>query len=253
MVFDIGGTSMRAAAVEGEVLGEIRKVSTPQEPKEGLATLFSIIREFDGSITAITGDFAGRVRNGIIDQATNLPRWNGVHIEEEISNEFRVPTHVVNDAILVGFGEKNRGAGRGFSDVAYLTVSTGVGGALIRVPDLANSPLLGSEFPELKPRLESQISGTAVTKKFGVHPKELHSLDERNKLADILADGIVEISAVWKPDVFVLGGSMIVGTNPIPLERVEERLRTRGVSLPVKMAELGDIGGLYGALALLNA
>ena len=85
-----------------------------------------------------------------------------------------------------------------------------------------------------------------MQKKFGIHPKDLDSLEERNKLADILARGLSEIYEKWKPDVFVIGGSMIVGVNPIPLERVCEKF----TAVPVKMAELGDNGGLIGGAIL---
>jgi hypothetical protein len=39
---------------------------------------------------------------------------------------------------------------------------------------------------------------------------------------------------------------MIVGINPIPLERVREKF----TAVPVQMAALGDNGGLMGAMIL---
>lgn len=253
VVFDIGGTNMRVAATDGETLGEIRKVPTPKDPKEGIATLVHIVRELDSSIIeSAAGDVAGSIsREGTIFDATNLPAWEGVNIAEEISRALGAPVRVLNDAVVVGFGEAERGSGKGFPVVAYITVSTGVGGARINRKDLSKSVLL-AEFGALKQRLHEEVSGTAVSKKFGIHPKELDSIDERNRLADILAEGLAELAAAWKPDVFVLGGSMIVGINPIPLERVQETLHARSIQVPVRMAELGDNGGLYGAAALLR-
>lgn len=252
IVFDIGGTNMRVATANREMLGEIKKVPTPREPKEGIATLSQIARQLaGGTISAAAGDVPSSVaEDGRMYDATHLPAWEGIPIVEEISRALGVPTRVFNDTVVAGYGEAERGAGRGFSAVAYITVSTGVGGARIDKRALAKSPLL-ADFAALKRHLESEISGTAVQKKFGVHPKELDSLEERNKLADILAEGLAEIATTWKPDVLVLGGSMIVGINPIPLDRVEEQLRARGIPVPVKMAELGDNGGLIGALAML--
>ena len=234
-----------AAAYDGE-LGEIRKVPTPQDPKQGIALLVQIVKELSqGTPEKIAGDVPGSIDGeGRLD-ALNLPLWEGMKVAEEVSRALDVPTQVFNDAVLIGYGEARGGGGKGFARVVYMTVSTGFGGALVK-DDLAKSPLLGSEFPELKPRIEAQISGTAVRKKFGIHPKDLDSLDERNKLADILAEGLAEIYETWKPDVFVIGGSMIVGVNPIPLERVREKF----TAVPVKMAELGDNGGLIGGAIL---
>lgn len=249
IVFDIGGTNMRVAVAEEGTLREIRKVPTPQDPEEGVALLARIAQELGGkNLTAAVGDVPSSVdKGGRMYNATNLPKWEGTNITEELSRALGTPVRVFNDTVVVGYGETQKGAGRGFSRVAYITVSTGVGGALIDTNDVSKSPLL-AELGAVKPRLESQVSGTAVHKKFGIHPKDLESLEEREELADILAEGLAEIAAVWKPDVFVLGGSMIVGTNPIPLERVMESLRTRDVEVPVKMAELGDNGGLIGAV-----
>lgn len=247
IVFDIGGTNMRVAAAEGDTLGEVRKVPTPQDPKEGVTTLVQLARKLGGgSIGKAAGDVPSSIDSGgRMYDAESLPAWNGVHVAEEISRALGVPTRVLNDAVVVGLGEAQRGGGRGFSSVAYLTVSTGVGGALIK-SEVSQSPILQADFEELKRNLNEQISGTAVQKKFGIHPKELDSLEERNKLADILAAGLTEIYEKWKPDVFVLGGSMIVGVNPIPLERVREKF----TAVPVKMAELGDNGGLIGGMIL---
>ena len=136
--------------------------------------------------------------------------------------------------------------------MASATVSTGVGAALIvegrMVPPddffLGHVALPGGELEEL-------VSGTAVRKKFGIEPKDLESLDERNKLADILAAGLVPLSQKWSPDTIVLGGSMIVGVNPIPLDRGMGTLATLIQNPPViKMAELKDNGGLEGGRIL---
>lgn len=257
VVFDIGGTNMRVAAASDDELGEIKKIPTPKNPEDGISQLARLARELGGSFSAAGGDIAGRVsKEGILSDARNLRAWEGVNIVEEVSKALGAPVRVYNDAIVVGLGEAKVGAGKGFSRVTYITVSTGVGGALIKEDRPADSPLLG----DLNLRvgdLEAQISGTAIQKKFGIHPKDLDSLEERSKLADILARGLSEISEAWKPDVFVLGGSMIVGKNPIPLERVQESLNKMLTMYPkppaLVMAQLGDNGGLEGGRVLAQS
>jgi len=250
IVFDIGGTNMRVATAVGDVLGEIRKVPTPQDSHEGIRLLATLAKELAVSgIERAAGDISGRFdSDGALYDAKNIRLWEGVRIAHEVSVALGVPVQVANDAVVVGYGELVNGAGKGFSDIAYITVSTGVGGAFIKTGDIATSPLL-CELTLKIGDLEPLISGTAVRKKFGIAPKDLESLEERNKLADILAAGLEEIAAVWKPQAFVIGGSMIVGMNPIPLERVRERFS----AVPVKMAELGDNGGLIGGALLAAA
>ena len=255
---DIGGTNMRVASASNDVLGDIKKIKTPQDPKEGIARFVALARECAGGekITAVSGCVSGTVSDtGVLSDARNLRAWEGTNIVRELTGALGVPTHVVNDAACAGLGEAYAGAGRGAKTLAYVTVSTGVGGGWIvdgkiaAAGGVAGLKIRGTD-------LEDLVSGTAVTKKFGIHPKDLDSLEERNKLADTLAEGLQILIGQWPADVIVLGGSMIVGVNPIPIPRVQESLDKlltgQGKSPVIKMAELGDNGGLMGGIALLR-
>lgn len=255
IVFDIGGTNMRVAGVEDGVLGDVTKVPTPQDPDAGVATLVEIAKQIAGKriIDAAAGDFAGNIdTEGGVSGARNLQRWQGRAITREFSQELGAPVKIANDCIVAGLGELKFGAGKGFSNIAYMTVSTGVGGSLINEADPPRSPVL-SDLQLPIGDLEGLISGTAVRKKFGIEPKNLDSLDERNKLADILARGLSEIVAVWPCEAVILGGSMITGINPIPLDRVIATFSSLMPNPPaIKMAELGDTGGLHGGMILAS-
>lgn len=255
IVCDIGGTNMRVASVAGDALGEIKKVRTPKDPAEGIAQFVALARECvqGEKITSVAGCVAGTLSDGgVISDARNLRAWEGKNIVRELSDALHAPVHIVNDAALAGLGEASAGAGRGAVKLAYITVSTGVGGGLIEdgkivaAGGIADIKINGTD-------LEDLVSGTAVTKKFGIPSKDLDSLDERNALADILAKGLCVVVERWSPETIVLGGSMIVGMNPIPVSRVQESLSKLLANPPViKMAELGDNGGLWGGLALLK-
>ncbi len=254
IVTDIGGTNMRVSSVREGTLGNIKKVPTPKLPPLGIAMLAQLARDCAGSekITAVAGCIAGDVGDdGVISGARNLRAWEGTNIIRAISETLDAPAKLLNDAGVVGLGELHSGAGKGANKLAYVTVSTGVGvaiiidGAVVATGSRARIMLDGVDIEDL-------ISGTAVMKKFGVHPKDLDSLEERERLADTLAEGLRVIVHNWSPDTIVLGGSMIVGKNPIPLERVQESLYSAlmGSKPRIKMAELGDNGGLWGGLSL---
>lgn len=256
IVFDIGGTNMRVAGVEDGVLGEVTKVTTPQDPDVGVTTLVEIAKQIAGKriIDAAAGDFAGNIDSGgTISGARNLQRWEGRAIAREFTARLGVPVRIANDCIVAGLGELRHGAGKGFSNIVYITVSTGVGGSLINETNPSRSPVLSDLHLSIGD-LESLISGTAVQKRYGIEPKYLDSLDERNKLADVLAQGLKEIVEAWPCEAVILGGSMITGVNPIPLERVIATLASLMQKPPViKMAELGDSGGLHGGMILASA
>lgn len=262
VVFDIGGTKMRVAGVVDGELRDARIEPTPQNPQEGIQKLVSLIKDISKgeALLEVSGCIAGRIdSDGKLYGARNLSSWVGIELPEQLQKALRVPVFIANDAEFAGLGEAMMGAGRGSVSVAYITVSTGVGGALIKngTVDSKSEELEVSRIPVAGGDLEGTVSGTAVKKHFGIEAKNLDSKEERKKLADILAEGLKEVIAVWKPDMIVLGGSMIVGTNEIPLDEVEVALHygkhDASESFPqIRKAELGDLGGLYGALVYIK-
>ena len=255
IVFDIGGTNMRVARATDDSLEEISKVPTPQDPKEGMEQFVSLVSTIAGGkeIAAIAGCMPGELENGAIKDMPNIPRWVGLKPAEVLAHAFGSPVTIVNDAGCVGLGEYRFGAGQGASIMMYMTVSTGVGGARITDGAIDRSAIGFHPGKQILngETLENQISGKAIQKKFGIHPKDLESIDERNALADVLAVGLFNSSIHWSPDTIVVGGSMIVGQNPIPLDRVRDDLTRRIQAFArvpkLVMASLKDDGGLQGA------
>jgi glucokinase len=255
IVFDIGGTNMRVARATDDALEEVSKVPTPQDPVEGMERLVALVKSVSGgaSISAIAGCMPGELEGNSIKDMPNIPRWVGLRPSDVLSNAFGAPVSIVNDAGCVGLGEYRFGAGAGSSIMVYVTVSTGVGGARITDGTIDRSAIGYHPGKQILngETLENQVSGKAVQKKFGIHPKDLDSVEERDKLADILSVGLFNSCVHWSPDTIVVGGSMIVGINPIPLERVRADLTRRiepFARMPrLVMATLKDDGGLQGA------
>ena len=75
------------------------------------------------------------------------------------------------------------------------------------------------------------------------------------KVSRVLAVGLNNTIVHWSPDVVILGGSMMKKIG-VPFDRVEAHLR-QIIKIypeipPLKKSKLGDLGGLYGALAYIN-
>jgi glucokinase len=70
-------------------------------------------------------------RRGIIMSPPNLPGWDDVHITEIFNKKYSIPVAVQNDANACALAEWKFGAGRGFSNVIFLTFGTGMGAGLI--------------------------------------------------------------------------------------------------------------------------
>lgn len=274
ILFDIGGTKMRVVAASREkFLGEPTVVSTPKDFNEGMETLKRIIdnlvSEFtanNGIVVAIVGGIAGPLNQEqtMLVKSPNLSGWVGHDIKNTLHEVYNAPVTLENDAALVGLGEAHFGAGRGKSIVAYLTVSTGVGGARIvdgeidraslgfepghQIIDPDNSLCPTCEGNDL----EAYVSGTAVEKRFGIKPYEIHDATVWDELAKFLAYGLNNTIVHWSPDIVVIGGSMMNEVG-IPIPAVRKHLAEILKIFPniplIEKAELADFGGLYGSLA----
>ncbi len=78
--------------------------------------------------------------SGDITMWPNNGTWNGFPLKRYLTDKFRVPILLEDDANAAAVGEHQMGAGRGHRDLAYITISTGIGCGLI----LRDSLYIGS-------------------------------------------------------------------------------------------------------------
>ncbi|MCP4176989.1 MAG: ROK family protein [bacterium] len=86
-----------------------------------------------GEIQAIGVGFPGYVqfKTGITLKTTNLEGYKNFPLKETFEKYFRRKVLVDNDANAQAFAELKYGAGRGFSDMIFVTISTGIGSGII--------------------------------------------------------------------------------------------------------------------------
>jgi glucokinase len=138
---DLGGTNLRAAAVDekGKVL---ERVSVPAHYDAGPLPVV-------GEIVATIGKIRDRVPHrvlhgvgigvpgfidieaGIVIGSSNLPGFNDFPVRDEIQKCLGIPIIVENDANAAALGEKWIGAGQNVKDLILLTLGTGIGGGVI--------------------------------------------------------------------------------------------------------------------------
>lgn len=151
VALDLGGTRYRVAV--GTPNGELEWHSSKNtDVARGMApVLDSIYASLDEAIAAAGGRAAVAGMGvaapgpldpwaGILYNPPNMPGWTNVPLKQLFEERFSIPAVVGNDANLAAVGEHRFGAGRGFADVVYVTVSTGIGGGIIS----DNRLLLGS-------------------------------------------------------------------------------------------------------------
>lgn len=278
---DIGGTQTRIALAEGNSLTTEPVIfATPKDYKTGLKQITTHMRNLlrDRELSAIAIGVAGSLNkeNTELFNAPHLPLWNDQPLVQDLKKQFNTHIFLENDTAMVGLGEAVYGAGKDQSIIAYLTVSTGVGGVRVvngRLDEHAlgfepghqiiMDPESGKQDSDSKTcpsclrfgHLEDFISGSALEERYGKQPSAIHDDRVWDDVARYLAYGINNTLVYWSPNVVVLGGGLIVH-KAINLDKVNVYLK-RIVKIfpelpPIKKNELGDAGGLYGALAYIN-
>jgi glucokinase len=267
LLFDIGGTKIRLARGEAGLIDEPRIIATPRQFKDGITAIEKVALEigrgaqFDG----VCGGIAGVLNRGKtrLVHGPHLKGWEGKQLVSSLGKIFGAPVHLENDAAMAGLGEAVYGAGQGFGIVQYYTIGTGVGGARI-VNGAIDAASYGFEpghqiimkcgaEKRTRPRtLEEYVSGSGLAFHYQKDPSRIHEEKIWNETAVWLAHGLYNSMLHWSPEVIVLGGGLIIH-NAILLKVVRKALRAFPNVYPkmptIKRAKLGDVSGLYGALA----
>lgn len=249
LIFDIGGTKMRLSVSRDlQTFSEPKVLPSPVSDAELLTVFAQTARELLG------GEAPEAMCGGI------TAKHDGA--KKGISQLFTCLVYLENDAALAALGEAHAGAGRGAQIMAYLTVSTGVGGARVvggKLDEQTTNSEPGYNLVSVngeEKTLEELVSGRSLGRRLGKLPKEVTDPAIWDELAGYLALGLSEIVTKWSPERVVLGGSMITGQPAIDLVVVEryfsDLARDLALKPEIKKAELGDFGGLHGALELLK-
>lgn len=267
VVADIGGTKSRIAAS-----ADLCSFSTPTilptaaDYDLALEQIISVIEQSVGDTTlkglcvGVPGLLSRDKRH--LRSVPNLPAWNNRPFASDLEKRLDTSVLLENDADQVGLGEALYGAGKGASIVAYLTVSTGVGGTRIvegKIDRSFDGYEPGGQYVSMHDpllSLEDLISGKAIHKQSGIQPEhhgKTHSLWPQ--LARTLAFGVHNAILFWSPERVVIGGAVMSDTGiQIDLVRSEvARIMKKFPDVPeIVHSSLGDYGGLWGALACLQ-
>jgi glucokinase len=137
---DVGRTIRGAMVREtGAILRQKRVVSEVTDPRLFINQLIDVINdlksshEADGQILAAGIGWAGLVnqRAQRIEANPNLVDVSSFDLHAELEKATGLPIVIDNDANVAAYGERCCGAAKGFDDVFYITMGTGIGAGLI--------------------------------------------------------------------------------------------------------------------------
>jgi glucokinase len=270
IVIDMGGTNTRIGLTRDlKEFFVTEKFPTPSSQKEVHTKINEILSRETDQIESIVLGVAGLVdyENKVVISAPHINWIKNMTVQEitGISNE---NIKVFNDAELAGLAEAHQPYATNFKNVAYITISTGVGGTVIRnkKPDthLSNyepghiiidkSTNIDEPVDNIRGSFESLCSGTAFYKKYNIQPKDCSDPEIWQSYGMDLADGLYTVTILWQPNAIVLGGSMTNQWNSF-----YESLIERYTSYPsyyvqptILKSELKDKNGLLGGLKILS-
>ena len=137
IAIDIGGTHIRVAAYEPDSTTPVAHYKTKTLANspgvfERLVKAVETIWQYE-KFTSIGIASPGPLdpHTGIILDTPNIPQWKNFPLAPKLSERFGIPVFLDNDANMAGLAEWQYGAGKGHTDLVYLTISTGIGGGVI--------------------------------------------------------------------------------------------------------------------------
>ncbi len=261
---DLGGTNVRVAKVseKGDIIQMIKEST---EIDQGVDHVMNkIIHMIEGiddyqSVKGIGMGVPGPVetKTGTMLLASNLAGFEGYCIKDPIEKYFNIPTYVDNDANVAGLGEATQGAGIGCETCYYVTISTGIGGALIHNGQVIsgkhghageignliidrNREKLANQLN--KGAVENEASGTAITRKGKVlfgdsieHAGHVFNLARQGnpqalELVDNMAYDLAVmfslIGHVVDPDMFIIGGGVMTKARDVFFDKMVAYYKT---------------------------
>ena len=234
---DIGGTNTRAALINEDY--SIEKIvihDTVSGSLEAfLESVSSIIEELcpdRKEVVAIAGGVPGRVRHdGYIYALPNI-HIDSIPLQEYLEKRFSLPVKIINDAEVASLAEANVGPYKDAKSLYFVTISTGVGGALTINGELRNSSYeVAHTLFECKGKnyeFEKIASGTGIktlcelngikiasAKQFfdGVREGKKDFLPAYEDWIDLLSRFFKMIQSLFEPEIIALTGGVMKSSD----------------------------------------
>ena len=290
---DLGGTTVKIAYFDetGEML---QKWEIPTVTTDGgkhilphiAASIRDFIRAYQINETMILGmgiGVPGPVDGkGVVNKCVNLG-WGVFNIVEELSALTGFPVKAGNDANVAALGEYWKGGGRGYDNMVFATLGTGVGGGIVIEGKLLHGAHgSGAEIGHMvlnrnetavcgcgkRGCVEQYCSATGIVRLAGlkgmkdVTCKDIFdaakagdkvALEVMDEYYEYLGEFLGSLCSVINPEAVVLGGGvskagemLLTGVEPY----FHKYVFHAASNVKFALASLGNDAGAYGAFKL---
>ena len=284
---DFGGTRIKIAIVDGAQVLEAHSIPTDKtkEPLALLADIADAIRELAPEPDSVGFAIPGEVdSSGRCWRLPNLPGFEGVPMQSELSRLLDCPVSVENDGTAAALAELQFGHGQQHPSFLILTLGTGIGGGVVidGVPRRGANGFAGELGHVVVNRdenwpcvcgatgcLETYVGTPGLKRKYaelGGEAEEIRDIADNARrgeaaglavfemMGEVLAMGIRSMQNVLDVDAIVFTGGISPAFDLIePSCRktlLEVSFAKPLAEVPLLVSELGDRAGTIGAALL---
>jgi glucokinase len=297
---DIGRNSIRIAIVKisGEVIAtKSYPLDQPQTREYVISSLLNGISDIRKSVASegVNPICIGTAAKGFIDHASGIvlgpdqgiKDWTNVPLAKIINQETGLPAYVGNDANMMTIAEHRFGAAKGYANVIFVALRTGIGGGIIINGKLYRGMNnAGGEVGQMIINFEEKpsdkgirgsyeyfASASAVVRRFheesnteGINGykslscREIFELSYKDsptavkvvkENALLVGIGLANLITIFAPEIIVLGGGMSEANdnylNMIKESAFANSLENCRSAVKIERAQLGSRASLLGS------
>ncbi len=289
LAFDIGGTKIASGIVEisktAYNIYDYQKIETPKSKEGVIQKVIELIVYYgkNSGFKSVGIGLAGQInyKKGIVDYLPNVNGFRNVNLRKIIKETVGEEVKIDNDVKCFALAENAFGKANKYKSVVYLTIGTGIGGAI----EIGDSLYRGAnntagEFGHMivvpegrkcscgsKGCWEQYASGRAMEKLYyELYGKRKKARDialdsirgikkDKNVIRQVshwLAIGFVNIINTINPEIVVVGGSVMNQKEILDLAVSETRKKVLPTAKDTKvvLSSIGDEAILVGAALL---
>ncbi len=286
LAFDIGGTKIASGIIEFEKnsykIFDYQKNATPKSKKAVIQKLMELVVYYkkDNSFSRIGMGIAGQIdyKKDIINYIPNIKGFKNVNLKKIIKETIGENVEVDNDVKCFALAENVFGKVKKYHNIVYLTIGTGIGGAIEVKDKLYRGEYnIAGEFGHMvivengkkcacgnKGCWEQYVSGRAIEELyFELYKQKKKSKDiaidsAKGAKKDVkiiketsfyLVTGLVNIINIINPEAIVIGGSVVKQDEILKLAKKEalKKVLIPGRKTKILKSKLGNEASLVGA------
>ena len=287
---DIGGTKILLTVIDEQAQVLFRQSFATPKPARPEAVVKTVKEKLDAALLRLATKKSGCLKqaavciagfteavSGVVHQAPNIGWPQPVPLKQMLEQRLLVPVLLENDASAAVVGEVFFGAAKGHLNVAYVTISTGIGAGLFLNGRLYRGSFgFAGEIGHFKPFgrgrqcqcggydcLEAWASGRAIAlsaKNFidleNFDPEQnmpdtkavFTAKNEGNVLAATVLDdaafkagtGLANLVNLLNPSCLVIGGA-VTGRQPAYFEQIKKVVLKQAIRPATKIASLAVV------------